>query len=186
MLRFAVIAAIGMLTAAGMAVHMLAQAAPVEAAAPEQAAAPVAAPQPVRAADLRGPVNSDDAPASTSDAEALKGPDGQYWAEGQVDGTRLRLLVDTGASQVALTQTDAQRLGFDPQALTYDVPVHTASGESRAAHVRLASLAVGGARVDNVDAMVVQQGLNVSLLGMSYLGRLSRFEATPQALILRP
>jgi aspartyl protease family protein len=87
---------------------------------------------------------------------------------------------------VALTGEDARRLGFDPQSLTYDVPVHTASGATHAARIHLASLSVGGARVEDVDAMVVNQGLTTSLLGMSYLGRLSRFEATPQALILRP
>ena len=170
MLRLAVIAAIGVLSAAGAAKALMAQTAPV----------------PAQAAELRGPVDSDAPPQMSSAAEALRGPDGQYWAEGQVEGTRLRLLVDTGASAVALTTTDAQRLGFDPKTLTYDVPVHTASGESRAARVQLASLSIGNARVDNVDALVVQQGLGTSLLGMSYLGRLSRFEATPQGLILRP
>ena len=98
----------------------------------------------------------------------------------------MRFLVDTGASVVALTGEDAKRLGFDPQFLTSNVPVHTAGGETRAARIHLSSLSVGGARVEDVDAMVVQQGLTTSLLGMSYLGRLSRFEATPQALVLKP
>ena len=178
MLRIAVIAAIVMLSAAGAARALMIDPAPIPAAA--------SAPAPVETASLRGPVDSDAQSDPGAAAEALKGPDGQYWAEGQVEGTRLHLLVDTGASTVALTATDAQRLGFDPKSLTYDVPVHTASGESRAARVQLASLAIGNARVDNVEAMVVQEGLGTSLLGMSYLGRLSRFEATPQALILRP
>ncbi len=138
---------------------------------------------------LRGPEASDAAPVPeppATDAQVLKSPDGHYWAEGQVDGTRVRFLVDTGATSVALTSEDAQRLGFDPAALKYDVPVHTANGESHAARIRLANLSIAGARVEDVEAMVVDHGLSTSLLGMSYLGRLQRFEATQQALILRP
>lgn len=47
-------------------------------------------------------------------------------------------------------------------------------------------LTIAGARVNKVEALVIAQGLETSLLGMRYLGRLSRFEATPTALILRP
>ena len=119
-------------------------------------------------------------------AQISKAKDGHYWAEAQVDGRWVHFLVDTGASTVALTGQDAQRLGFDLSALTYDRPVMTANGKAMAAGVTLDRVAVAGARVDRVEAMVVREGLNASLLGMSYLGRLSRFEATPTALILRP
>jgi len=98
----------------------------------------------------------------------------------------VRFLVDTGATAVALTPEDALRLGFDPKTLNYAFTVNTANGQARAAEVKLASVAVAGAEVDNVDAYVIQNGLEHSLLGMSYLGRLSRFEATQSSLILRP
>ena len=62
----------------------------------------------------------------------------------------------------------------------------TAAGEARAASVKLASVSVAGARLDNVDALVIDRGLDTSLLGMSYLGRLASFQATRQALILQP
>jgi len=52
--------------------------------------------------------------------------------------------------------------------------------------VRLANLTVSGARIDNVDALVIERGLDTSLLGMTYLGRLASFQATRQALILQP
>jgi aspartyl protease family protein len=86
---------------------------------------------------------------------------------------------------VSLTPLDAQRLGVDLSTLSYDVPLNTANGQAHAARVRLDHVTVAGARVDAVDAVVVPQGLTTSLLGMSYLGRLSRFEATPDTLILR-
>jgi aspartyl protease family protein len=103
-----------------------------------------------------------------------------------VDGKAVRFLVDTGATAVSLSMADAQRLGIDTTKLTYDYSVITADGRTRAASVKLASVAIAGARVRDVDALVIEKGLETSLLGMSYLGRLSRFEATPQALILHP
>ncbi len=123
--------------------------------------------------------------SAPSAASVVKAADGHFWAEASVNGARVKFLVDTGATAVALTLADAQRLGIQPASLDYDASVMTASGKTRAAVVNLASVAIGGARVDNVDALVIEKGLETSLLGMSYLGRLSRFEATPQALILR-
>jgi aspartyl protease family protein len=168
MLRFAVITAVGALAAAGAARALI-----------NYDPAPV----PAREAPLRGPQSSD-SPADA--AEIVKSADGHFWAEGAVNGARVRFLVDTGASAVALTPLDAKRLGLDTAALAYNVPVHTANGDSLAAHVKLRSVSVAGAQLSDVEAMVVRQGLGVSLLGMSYLGRLSRFEATPNVLILRP
>lgn len=125
-------------------------------------------------------------PATGQAAALAKSADGHYWAQANVNGSWVKFLVDTGASAVALTGDDAKRLGFDLASLTYDRPVSTAAGKTMAATVRLDSITVAGARVDGVDALVVREGLGTSLLGMSYLGRLSRFEATRSALILRP
>jgi aspartyl protease family protein len=52
--------------------------------------------------------------------------------------------------------------------------------------VKLASVTVAGARLDNVDALVIDKGLDASLLGMTYLGRLASFQATHDGLILQP
>jgi aspartyl protease family protein len=175
MLRLAAIAVIGALSAAASAqvVISLARAHPAPAVS-------AASPQPVTVQSV------ETQPASGQDAEVPKGPDGHYWAEASVSGHEVRFLVDTGASAVALTPEDAQRLGIDPNNLSYAYTVTTASGQARAARVQLASVAVAGAEVDNVDAYVIQNGLEHSLLGMSYLGRLSQFEATKTSLILRP
>jgi aspartyl protease family protein len=156
--------------------------------APAPRAAPAlraSVPPPVAAvAEPAGPL------ASVGAAQVSKAADGHFWAEAVVDGApvtaRVRFLVDTGATIVALTEADARRLGLNPAELDYGTAVHTAAGETRAARVRLRSISVSGARVDDVDALVVREGLNSSLLGMSYLGRLSRFEATQSALVLRP
>jgi aspartyl protease family protein len=121
----------------------------------------------------------------TSDAGRIaRSADGHYWASAEVDGAPVRFLVDTGASTVALTLTDAERLGLDTAALRYDQPVSTAAGRERAAAVTLSHVTIAGVRVDGVRALVMRSGLSASLLGMSYLGRLSRIEATPEALVL--
>lgn len=138
--------------------------------------APVeAAPKPVEALVA--------APAGA--ASLSKSADGHYWAEAEVEGRWIKFLVDTGASTVALTANDARRLGLDLNALAFDRDVITANGATKAATVTLDRVAVAGAGVDKVSAVVVREGLPTSLLGMSYLGRLSRFEATPTTLILR-
>ena len=124
--------------------------------------------------------------ASGTDAQVVKGADGHYWAEASIDGKAVRVLVDTGASVVALTRADALRLGVDPEPEAFTGRVQTASGVVRAAPVQLKTISVAGARVDRVEALVVEQGLEYSLLGMSYLGRLSAFSATPAGLTLRP
>ncbi len=126
-------------------------------------------------------------PAATgSAAQVVKGADGHYWADARIDGRAVRVMIDTGARVVALTLDDAARLGVVPNEADFTRTVRTASGPVPAAPVRLKAVSVGRAEVRGVDALVLQDGLPHSLLGMSYLGRLSAFEATPMGLTLRP
>jgi aspartyl protease family protein len=142
---------------------------------------------PLRAAKAETQVANAPAQApSGSSAAIAKSTDGHFWARGTVNGASVRFLVDTGATAVALTPADAERLGLTPADLHYSYRVVTAGGQARAASVKLASITVAGARLNNVDALVIEKGLDTSLLGMSYLGRLARFEATPQSLVLTP
>jgi aspartyl protease family protein len=115
-----------------------------------------------------------------------KGKDGHYWAWAQIDGHPVRVLIDTGASAVALTPEDARRAGVDLELLVYNRDVNTAQGITHAAAVTLDHVSVAGAEVNGVEALVVPKGLSSSLLGMSYLGRLEGFEATRSGLILHP
>lgn len=125
-------------------------------------------------------------PATGHPAQVVRAADGHYWAQARIDGHAVRVLVDTGASLVALTREDARRLGVNPAPSAFTGKVQTASGMVRAAPVELSSVSVSGARIDKVQALVFEDGLTYSLLGMSYLGRLSAFEATPAGLTLRP
>ncbi len=130
------------------------------------------------------------APAHGHPAQVLKAADGHYWADALIDGQggprAVRVMVDTGATVVVLTPADAARLGLRFKAGDFSATVITASGPVPAARIALQAVAVAGARVERVEALVVQRGLPHSLLGMSYLGRLSSFSATPSEITLRP
>ncbi|MBV9995027.1 MAG: TIGR02281 family clan AA aspartic protease [Caulobacteraceae bacterium] len=138
-------------------------------------------PPPAHVAVATSPVEAQ----PTDDASIPKSPDGHYWADAEVNGQPIHFLIDTGATAVALTANDARRLGFNPASLPYAYTVSTANGQARAARVKLNMVAVGRAQVVDVDAFVIEKGLPTSLLGMTYLGRLSKFEATQSALNLR-
>jgi aspartyl protease family protein len=131
-------------------------------------------------------VSASTAPATGSAAQVTKGADGHYWADARIEGRAVRVMIDTGATVVALTLDDARRLGVTPNEADFTRTVQTASGPVPAAPVRLKTVSVGRTEVRDVEALVLQDGLPHSLLGMSYLGRLSAFEATPAGLTLRP
>jgi clan AA aspartic protease (TIGR02281 family) len=91
---------------------------------------------------------------------------------GPVDGRRISFLVDTGASQIALRESDAARLGIHPTPRDYKVKIHTANGIGRAALVQLRMVEVGNIVVRDLPALVSpDEALGVNLLGMSFLSR---------------
>jgi aspartyl protease family protein len=114
-----------------------------------------------------------------------KADDGHYWADASVQGGRVKFMVDTGASVVALTRTDAKRIGIDVDALDYDWDVRTAGGVVKGASVLLEDVTIGRVRIENVEAIVMPDVLEHSLLGMSFLERMNRWEVTQTNLILR-
>jgi aspartyl protease family protein len=110
---------------------------------------------------------------------------GQFFAQGRVNNGSVRFLVDTGASTVALTLEDARKSGININSLVYNRPVATANGRVMAAEAMLKDVRIGGVRVTNVRALVLSEGLHISLLGMTYLGELQKVEVMPNQLILR-
>jgi aspartyl protease family protein len=113
------------------------------------------------------------------------GPGGHFQVEGSVDGRRLDFMVDTGATDVALRERDANKLGIFPRPNEYTGRVSTANGVIAVAPVRLSSLEINGIRVYNVAAHVIpDQALSVNLLGMSFLSRVRRFEMANGRLVL--
>lgn len=106
-------------------------------------------------------------------------------AQGGGAWQRVVFLVDTGASDVALSRDDAKRLGIDVGRLTYNIPYRTANGTGMGARVRLDRVRLGDITVEGVAGSVVQGDLDQSLLGMSFLRRLSGFEIRGDEMVLR-
>lgn len=123
--------------------------------------------------------------ALTNAAVLKKETDGHFWANADVGGTQVKFMVDTGASTVALTYGDAQRIGLAPDTLDYRWRIRTAGGEVLGASVLLPSVRIGQVEVENVEAMVLRDGLTQSLLGMSFLSELRSYEFRQRNLILR-
>ena len=98
-----------------------------------------------------------------------RGLDGHYRAEALINGQKVNLLVDTGATGVAISQSVADRLQL--KSLTA-VRTNTANGDSVGYMVRLDSVTVGGVEARNVSAMIAPGLGGDVLLGMSYLGRM--------------
>lgn len=114
-----------------------------------------------------------------------KEKDGHFWTRADVSGTQIKFMVDTGASIVALTYFDAQRLGLKPEELDFDSEVATAGGLVYAANVTLESIRVGRVEVKDVRAVVLRTELKDSLLGMAFLGELHSIEIRQGQMIIR-
>jgi aspartyl protease family protein len=111
---------------------------------------------------------------------------GQFVVHPQVDGFRVKMLVDTGASLIALTDVDARNLGVKLSPSDYNLTLKTANGVVKGAQVMLKEIRMGDIVVRNVEATVLPpQVLEVSLLGTSFLKRLAGYEVSAGKLILR-
>jgi aspartyl protease family protein len=112
---------------------------------------------------------------------------GHYRAAVEVFGRRIRMLVDTGATIVALTSGDADALGVRPMPADFRISLGTANGTAQAAAIRLSEVRIGTIAAQDVAAVVMPPGvMQESLLGMSFLRRLGGFEVTEGKLILKP
>src|SRR5207248_4155533 len=127
---------------------------------PASVAAP--APPPSRVPDSPSP-----SPSGSGRTVALHADKyGQFEANAVINGISLPVVVDTGATMVALSSDTARRLGIMPAQSAFRVSVSTANGTLTAAPVMLNEVRVGGIRVENVQAVIIPGGvLSVSLLG---------------------
>jgi aspartyl protease family protein len=111
---------------------------------------------------------------------------GNFAITTRVNGARVPMVLDTGASSVVLTHEAAKAAGLPLEMVTYTVSVDTANGRTRAAPVTLDRIAVGGLVERSVSALIAQPGqLKVSLLGMSFLNRLESWEVRGDRLLMR-
>jgi len=113
---------------------------------------------------------------------------GHFRTEATANGRRLDVLVDTGATYVAMSERTARSIGIVPRADAFAYRAQTASGEAAAALVRIERLALGSLPARPVEAMVLRGDAlgDTALLGMSYLKGLRRFGVSDGVLTLEP
>ncbi|HKT85280.1 MAG TPA: TIGR02281 family clan AA aspartic protease [Novosphingobium sp.] len=111
-------------------------------------------------------------------------PDGHFYADATIASHRAHFLVDTGASIVALTASDAEAIGLDWREDDLKPIGRGASGTVYGVPVRLDRVELGGFEATDVDAAIIPQGLDVSLLGQSFLSRLSGVRIDGDRMIL--
>jgi len=124
--------------------------------------------------------------AGTSRAvEIARARQGDFNIRGEINGSRIAMLVDTGASSVVLTAEAAKAAGLPVELLKYDVAIETANGRGKAASVVLDKISIGSIHERRVPALVTAPGdLRTSLLGMSFLSRLESFEVRGERLVM--
>ena len=145
--------------------------------------------RPARAGDTGGPFAAASSPAKRGSAAAGHGSrelqrsaDGHFYADAQINGHGIRLMVDTGASVVMLTREDAQRAGVTvPAERTLAVGV---GGTVSVAPVTIDRIAVGGVEASGIRAAVADQ-LPVSLLGQNFLAEFDSVEIRGDTMVLR-
>jgi aspartyl protease family protein len=109
---------------------------------------------------------------------------GHFVTDAAINGGQVRVLVDTGASTIALPARDAQRLGIDYRK-GQRLSVSTAAGATEAYRVMLDTVRVGGIELHNVEGVVIEKGLEIGLLGMTFLNRLEMRRDGPQMTLTR-
>ena len=117
--------------------------------------------------------------------EVARTVNGDFDVTAQINGARVAMVLDTGASSVVLTREDAKAAGLPLEVLAYTTNIETANGRTRAAPVTLDRIAIGGLVEHSVAALVTQPGqLKTSLLGMSFLNRMQSWEVRGDRLLL--
>jgi aspartyl protease family protein len=125
-------------------------------------------------------------PSEQADASARRGGNGHFTVDVAVNGVRLAMMLDTGATLVSLRAEDAAKVGINVRALNYSGITHTANGVTDYAPVTLDSLTVGTITRRNVEALVARPGkLGENLLGQSFLRRIAGFNVEGDKLILK-
>jgi aspartyl protease family protein len=109
---------------------------------------------------------------------------GHFISEGSINGIPIRFVVDTGASSIALPGADARRMGIDYRKGRRGMS-QTANGPVPIYVVKLETVRLGSIELSGVEAIVIEQGLEVALLGMSFLNRVEMKQEGSTLTLLR-
>jgi aspartyl protease family protein len=121
----------------------------------------------------------------TSEVTLTRARDGHFYTEAQVNGTPIRFIIDTGATNVALTRADAQKLGLAPADAEFTETAKGAGGPVKFKPVSLDRVSVGSIEARQVQAAVVQSDMPVSLLGQSWLKNVGSVSIARDTMVLK-
>ena len=112
-------------------------------------------------------------------------PRGHFNADFKLNGRSIDAMVDTGATLVAINLSTARRIGIQLTPGDFKYTVNTANGKTRAASATIERLQIGRILVENVDAVVLDdKALDGTLIGVSFLKRLAKYQVENGALLL--
>ena len=123
-------------------------------------------------------------PAPYKETELRRRSDGHFYVTADVNGAPTTFVVDTGATTVALTEADARAAGLVFSQAEFEPVARTANGIARGKSVNLSKVGIEGKEVTEVEAMIIE-GAEVSLLGQSYLARITGVEMSGEHMVLR-
>ena len=112
--------------------------------------------------------------------------DGHFWVTGNVNGTQVRFLIDTGATLTALSSDAAANGGVEPIPYRQPVIMRTANGNAPAQLASIDRLQAGSVIAHDLDAVVSPAIGDVNVLGMNFLSRLDSWRVEDNVLILVP
>jgi aspartyl protease family protein len=111
---------------------------------------------------------------------------GHFIAQFRMNGRPVEAMVDTGATMVAINKSTARRLGINVIPADFKYSVTTANGQIKVARAVIQTIEIGGVRVRDVEAAVIDdRALDGTLLGMTFLRQLKSFGVEDSQLILK-
>ena len=137
------------------------------------------------------PANGDSVPGATQTVNSVeesieldRAPNGYFYADVEINGSPVHMVVDTGATVIALSRDDARAAGIATSIGMNDVVGRGADGEVKGEHVTLDRVALGPKTVEGVPAIVLSSG-EQSLLGESFLSKFASVKIEGDKMVLR-
>lgn len=137
------------------------------------------------AALVTGKAESSDEDRRGNEVVLRRREDGHFYADVEVNGTEIEFMIDTGASGIALTRRDAEKLGLFWNENDLDVVGRGVSGAVSGTMVRLDRVELGDREARDLPAAIIPEGLDVSLLGQSFLSRIGEVRINGDEMLLR-
>ncbi len=110
--------------------------------------------------------------------------DSHFYVKLLINKVPILFMIDTGASDIMLSISDAKKIGINTNNLIFNRPYQTANGRSFGASIKLKEVEISGIKFKDIYASVNEGDMGVALLGMSFLRRFSKYEFFQDRLVL--